>query len=843
MMRQIRQIFARYADRQTRMTGDSQPLRNADDAYVGQIDTVQLRDGRLVFEGWADGERVSLARDGMQVQVRPNGQRDDVVHTHPDLRNPRPGFTISLPYRAGPVAFAIENGSDLQMFPVPAFDIHKVRRLRRSHVWLFALRLVWAAPVALRYKLCRDPVKGVTLRQRMKTRLGLETETAVNTGAMDSSLLTQETTVTSTPASDAVTIILPIYNAFDLVQQCLDRVVKHTDVPWHLVIIEDCSTDVAVRPWLRAWVARTNIVTPNRVTLIENPENCGFIGSVNSGFKVALTRGDHVVLLNSDALVPANWVSRLLRPLASQINVASVTPMSNDAEIFGAPIMCVPVQLIDGEADTIDAIAASFNDDASLVDAPTGVGFCMAMHIDWLRKYPDFDPSFGRGYGEEVDWCQRVRADGGRHLGLAGLYVEHRGGQSFGNEEKLKLVARNNAVIASRYADYDADVQDFIRHDPLATSRMALALAWAGARAARQGHALPVYMAHALGGGAEDYLQQRIAKDIAGAGQNCADVAVILRVGEAVRWQLEVHGGSGITCGATDDFAFVQRLLASVTRLHLVYSNGVGDRDPVSLPARLLDLKRGDSDTVEILFHDYFPISPSYTLLDQRNHFNGVPPDTLRSLAHETRRPDGTAVKLVDWRAAWGALLAAGDVVVFSDDGMNHVRTAYPDSRPRVVPHKLGYTPECISPPATNARQVVGVLGNIGVQKGAALLEHLGAHVGAKGLVLIGNIDPAFDPGPNVIIHGDYQLKEITTLAVHYGITAWLIPSIWPETFSYTTHECLATGLPVWCFDLGAQAEAVRHATTHGARGGILPLNWADQPAQVVARITQAATT
>lgn len=53
-----------------------------------------------------------------------------------------------------------------------------------------------------------------------------------------------------------------------------------------------------------------------------------------------------------------------------------------------------------------------------------------------------------------------------------------------------------------------------------------------------------------------------------------------------------------------------------------------------------------------------------------------------------------------------------------------------------------------------------------------------------------------------------------------YGITEWLIPSIWPETFSYATHEALATGLSVSCFDLGAQAEVVSRAQN----GKVIPL-------------------
>jgi glycosyltransferase involved in cell wall biosynthesis len=38
------------------------------------------------------------------------------------------------------------------------------------------------------------------------------------------------------------------------------------------------------------------------------------------------------------------------------------------------------------------------------------------------------------------------------------------------------------------------------------------------------------------------------------------------------------------------------------------------------------------------------------------------------------------------------------------------------------------------------------------------------------------------------------------------------MPSIWPETYSFATHEMLATGLPVYGFDIGAQGEALARA-------------------------------
>ena len=35
------------------------------------------------------------------------------------------------------------------------------------------------------------------------------------------------------------------------------------------------------------------------------------------------------------------------------------------------------------------------------------------------------------------------------------------------------------------------------------------------------------------------------------------------------------------------------------------------------------------------------------------------------------------------------------------------------------------------------------------------------------------------------------------------------IPSIWPETFSYTTSEAISMGMPIACFDMGAPAQRV----------------------------------
>ena len=78
------------------------------------------------------------------------------------------------------------------------------------------------------------------------------------------------------------------------------------------------------------------------------------------------------------------------------------------------------------------------------------------------------------------------------------------------------------------------------------------------------------------------------------------------------------------------------------------------------------------------------------------------------------------------------------------------------------------------------------------------------------------------------------MLRLSTRPAATPSITAWLMPSILPETFSYTTHEMLATGLPVFTLNLGAQAEAARaRPNGHVLRDG--------QPKTIVDAVTAVA--
>ena len=72
--------------------------------------------------------------------------------------------------------------------------------------------------------------------------------------------------------------------------------------------------------------------------------------------------------------------------------------------------------------------------DGKTIYAPTAVGFCMWVRRKAWQQAGGFDTIFGRGYGEEVDFCCKVAKLGWCHLIAADVFVFHEGGVAFGNE-------------------------------------------------------------------------------------------------------------------------------------------------------------------------------------------------------------------------------------------------------------------------------------------------------------------------------------------------------------------------------------------------------------------------
>ena len=170
-----------------------------------------------------------------------------------------------------------------------------------------------------------------------------------------------------------------------------------------------------------------------------------------------------------------DWLDRLLAALRTP-RTATATPLSNAATILSYPAtLCENRLPTDVDVAQWDRLCAAI--DMSDVEIPTGVGFCMAVSRACLDQIGVFDQEhFGRGYGEENDFCLRATAAGWRHVAATSLFVWHRGGTSFGKERDTFIEAAQ-ATIERLHPGYAATVGRFIRADPLKPVRRALDVA------------------------------------------------------------------------------------------------------------------------------------------------------------------------------------------------------------------------------------------------------------------------------------------------------------------------------------------------------------------------------
>ena len=257
-------------------------------------------------------------------------------------------------------------------------------------------------------------------------------------------------------------IVVPVFNAYEYLCRCLESLDRTISSDSCVLLIDDASTDTRVQSLLQAWVGKTN---GNR-QLITHQKNRGFVATANHGMQWA---DSDVVLLNSDTEVTTGWLERLTVCMASDSSIATATPWSNNGEIVSIPGFC---QRNDPppDANLVAKIIASCGT-PTYPDMPTAVGFCMAISLRTIRQVGTFDEAtFGRGYGEENDFCQRAEKAGLRNVLCDDAYVVHHGGASF---KPLGLKPGEDSMqrLLAKHPDYQQKVMDFIQTDPLADRR------------------------------------------------------------------------------------------------------------------------------------------------------------------------------------------------------------------------------------------------------------------------------------------------------------------------------------------------------------------------------------
>jgi GT2 family glycosyltransferase/glycosyltransferase involved in cell wall biosynthesis len=602
---------------------------------------------------------------------------------------------------------------------------------------------------------------------------------------------------------EVVDIIIPAYRGCEETLACIRSVEATTGGGAEIVVVNDASPEPELA------LALVALAEAGSITLLVNETNLGFSGAVNRGFLLHPDRD--VVILNSDAEVFPDWLARLRGIAASDASIGTVTPLSNTGSIASYPP--------GGGSDCTSARAAAISEAAgkvnrgALVEAPTGVGHCMFIKRACLDEIGPFDAEvFGRGYGEENDFCLRAGRAGWRHVIAGEVFVRHAGARSFGRDGAA-LLERNLKLLNRRWPGYDATVQDWISAKAIRPVLRRIDEAMILERQAPS--ALIVTLS--LPGGAARFVAERT--------QTLVDYGFEVLVLEPARGagevRLKVVGGAGeaeLVYDGRDEADALAALLRGMPIQTVELHHFMG------LDESIVDLALGLGAPYDVFVHDYAWVCPRVTLIGGDLKYCGEPAIQDCETCLKTnggRLEEGLTVRGLRERSD-GWLRGAACVIAPSKDVARRLLQYFPGLKVDVRPWEA----EAQASSAPSGRRAApgravraAVIGAIGDHKGFQVLLDCARDAAERELplefVVIGftKDDETLLQTGKVFVTGEYEEGEVQELIEREAPDVSLFASVWPETWCFALTHALDAGLPAVTFDLGAIPERLGVST------------------------------
>lgn len=607
-----------------------------------------------------------------------------------------------------------------------------------------------------------------------------------------------------------VDVVIPVFKGVAETLRCLFSVLSaRSSTPHRVVVIDDHAPDAAIVARLK-WLARQGLIH-----LVRPPRNGGFVRACNLGMSLARERD--IILLNADTEVFGNWIDRLRGLAYREADIGTVTPFSNNAEICSYPALCrdTPFHVEIGDAE-LDAIMAGENAEGCL-DIPTGVGFCLFIRRACLDETGLLDvETFGAGYGEENDFCERASRAGWRNVLAPHVFVRHYGGSSFGASKAARVRAAIEAV-ERKHPGYLDRIAHFINADPVAPWRERVDAARIKRRFA--GRPAVLFVGHNRGGGTERHLRemQELLESFGVpvlTGRPDRRDPNLLCLGDA-QLRFQTNAPSYDLGDSPDHFAQALRMLG-IVHVHIHHLADFADTvvDYIRLACRAADVP------YDFTAHDYLCVCPRITLTDEAGLYCGEPDnggcrDCLRERGSEFGAP-----AIWEWRARYGRLLRnARRVFVPADDVGRRLARYHPDVAFVTRPHLDAQSRQApVAPRSQHGTGVrhVGLIGAIGPHKGSDFLLRCAKRAQDRDapirFTLIGytDRDEDFAACGNVAIEGAYLEPTLAERIVAIAPDVLWFTALWPETFSYTLNAAFEAGVLPVAFDFGAIAERIR---------------------------------
>ena len=618
-----------------------------------------------------------------------------------------------------------------------------------------------------------------------------------------------------------IDIIVPVYNAYEFTEECIKSILRNTDLNTHtLVLINDKSPDEKILPMLQKYKGENS---DKKIVVLDNEENLGFVKTVNKG--MSYSKND-VILLNSDTEVTKNWIEKIQECAYSNKYIATVTPLTNNGTICSVPNFGVDNELpknmnLEEYAEMIEKSSKS-----RYPELTTGNGFCMFIKRDVIEELGLFDDeTFGKGYGEENDFCYRALDNGYTNVLCDNTFIYHKGTQSFKKENmtasRAALIDEHMNLLRKKHPIYVQKTDNFIANNPIRDIQENVNL-----NILLHNKKKILYLVNEweenmeMTGGTSLHIKDIILSNV---NNDIASFVLAPDKNDLSRFKLYLYTDSyakEIANYKTDINQYGQINYTNNTYKEML--ENIFDSFKIDImhvhhflfqTFDAIDVAKKRYIYSIITLHDLYMICPSINMVYKDKYCLY---DDKKDCAKCLKARLGVNSNILNnWQRTCKRVLEQFDkIIVPSENTKKIFSNIYKDLEIEAVEHGVD-----VIIPKKRENEVnkntfdIAFVGAMAIHKGSNILKDLinknnnsniKIHLFGKA-----NEKALMKSRSNYINHGPYKRGELPGLLVDNNIDLVCIFATWPETYSYTLTECYMAQIPVLTFNIGAVGDRV----------------------------------
>ena len=222
------------------------------------------------------------------------------------------------------------------------------------------------------------------------------------------------------------------YNNKECLRNCLDSIYSHApETSFEIIVVDNGSFDGSVEIVKEAFPS---------VNIIKNPENRGFVKANNQGIEAC--RGKYVLSLNNDTIIRDGTLGGLVGFMQEHPDVGVCGPkvLNRDGTlqhqcrrsfptISSSLFYFLKLHRLFPRSEHLGRYLMTHweGDDAAEVDSVSGC--CMMVRREVIEKVGILDEDYIM-YGDDLDWCYRIKQAGWKVCYVPDVHIVHLGGQS-----------------------------------------------------------------------------------------------------------------------------------------------------------------------------------------------------------------------------------------------------------------------------------------------------------------------------------------------------------------------------------------------------------------------------